>query len=151
MKKRASGFTLIEILIVVAVIGILASVVLVGLGPVQRQGRDTRRIADLRSVQTALELFFNKNGEYPGANDAAFTWDDLEDAIVSGGIGVNRIPNDPRAGAGVQYEYGSDGTSYVLKATLEDGNNPAFADDVDGVDAFGVDCEDARNAYCIEF
>ena len=41
------GFTLIEILVVVAIISILASVVLVGLGPTRKIGRDARRISDL--------------------------------------------------------------------------------------------------------
>ena len=69
-KKSQQGFTLIEILIVVAIIAILASVVLVGLGPTQAQGRDARRISDLREVQTGLELYYNKNGVYPTAS----TW-----------------------------------------------------------------------------
>ncbi len=141
MKK---GFTLIEILIVVAIIGILASVVLVGLGPVQRQGRDARRISDLRQVQTGLELFFNKNGYYPNAA----SWTDVTNALVSSGL-VSNVPKDPRPAQ--SYEYGTNGTngnSYVLKATLEDAGNPNFSDDIDDV-VYGVDCNDANQAYCV--
>ncbi len=53
-KQERKGFTLIEILIVVAIIAILASVVLVGLAPTQREGRDARRISDLAQVQNGL-------------------------------------------------------------------------------------------------
>ena len=56
------GFTLIEILIVVAIIAILASVVLVGLGPTQSGGRDARRVSDLSEVQNGFELYYNKSG-----------------------------------------------------------------------------------------
>jgi prepilin-type N-terminal cleavage/methylation domain-containing protein len=57
MNKK--GFTLIEVLTVVAIIGLLASIVLVGLGSFRTRGRDTRRIADLRSTQNALELYLD--------------------------------------------------------------------------------------------
>ena len=57
---------MIEILIVVAIIGILASVVLVGLGPTQQSGRDARRLSDLHEVQNAIELYYQKYGIYPG-------------------------------------------------------------------------------------
>ena len=66
--KQTQGFTLIEILIVVAIIAILASVVLVGLGPTQQAGRDARRISDLQETQNGLELWYNSCGIYPGTN-----------------------------------------------------------------------------------
>src|ERR1700685_3626124 len=67
IKTERKGFTLIEILIVVAIIAILASIVLVGLGPTQESGRDARRLSDLHEVQNGLELFYNKCGFYPGS------------------------------------------------------------------------------------
>ena len=76
------GFTLIEILVVIAVIGILASLILVGLSSVQKRGRDARRIADLREAQHALELYFTKNGKYPDTQ----SWTDLTSALVQGGL-----------------------------------------------------------------
>ena len=70
MTNQRKGFTLIEILIVVAIIAILASVVLVGLGPTQQAGRDARRISDLHEVQNGLELYYNKCGYYPGTSSS---------------------------------------------------------------------------------
>ena len=72
IKNTRKGFTLIEILIVVAIIAILASVVLVGLGPTQQAGRDARRISDLSEIQNGLELYYNAKGQYPAP--AAGTW-----------------------------------------------------------------------------
>jgi prepilin-type N-terminal cleavage/methylation domain-containing protein len=119
MQRKQQGFTLIEILIVVAIIAILASVTLVGLGPTQRQGRDARRLSDLREVQTGLELYYNKNGTYPNVTK----WSDLSTAItpVSGGV----LPNDPTNNSTYYYSYApsSDGSSYVIGATLEGGSS----------------------------
>lgn len=151
------GFTLIEILIVVAIIAVLASALLVGLGPVQRQGRDARRISDLRQVQNALELYYAKCGYYPGtaqpsspcqARSNISSWSQLTGALVGSSIGVNQIPDDPTNGQ--DYVYGSDGISYVLGAKLEDQNNSAFQNGASG-NIFGVNCGQAQQIYCIEF
>ena len=54
MKK---GFTLIELLVVIAIIGILASVVLASLNSARKKSRDARRVADIKQIQLALELY----------------------------------------------------------------------------------------------
>ena len=142
-KVNKKGFTLIELLIVVAILGVLASVVLVGLGPVQKQGRDARRISDLRQVQNGLELYYNRNGSYP---TGITNWGQLANTLTRAGIGISNIPVDPTNNSTYFYRYGSDGTSYVLGARLEDTNNPRLRDDVDG-NVLSVDCNDP--VYCI--
>jgi prepilin-type N-terminal cleavage/methylation domain-containing protein len=129
-KKFGSrkGFTLIEMLIVIAIIGILASIVLVGLGPVQKKGRDSRRISDLKEIQTALELYFNKNGSYPSDS----SWATLQTDLKGAGIGTANIPNDPRVGQNYGYAVNSAKTSYVLGAQLEDPSNSAIRDSFTG-------------------
>ena len=57
-KNGKRGFTLIELLVVIAIIGILASVVLASLNSARKKGRDARRVADIKQVQLALELYF---------------------------------------------------------------------------------------------
>ncbi len=148
-ENRANkGFTLIEILIVIFIIGLLASVVLVGLGSFRQRGRDTRRVADLRSVQNGLELYYSKNGSYPQINN----WAGLQSELVNSGIGIENIPNDPDKRA--VYEYAGDGQSYVLKAVLEDKNNSVLREDIDSLQFGSVDCgpasEDDRY-YCVKF
>jgi prepilin-type N-terminal cleavage/methylation domain-containing protein len=156
MKQKSSrkGFTLIEMLIVIAIIGILSSIVLVGLGPVQRRGRDARRQSDLRGAQNALELYYNKCGRYPGDENCGDTkpanWDKLSDIIGHSNIGVPKLPNDPSAASEKNYYYGvsDDGSSYVIGATLEDLNNQVFNDSPSG-NIHEVDC--GKPIYCIEF
>jgi general secretion pathway protein G len=154
MKRTFSrrGFTLIEMLIVIAIIGILASIVLVGLGPVQRRGRDARRQSDLRGVQNALELYYNKCGHYPGgstcqAAGAGDNFASMVTAVTGATIGISKLPNDPSSGA--TYYYGTNGSSYVVGARLEDGNNPSLNDDDDSATLYGVACADP--VYCITF
>jgi prepilin-type N-terminal cleavage/methylation domain-containing protein len=136
---KRTGFTLIEILIVVAIIAILASVVLVGLGPTQQAGRDARRVSDLHEVQNGLELYYNKCGYYPGpanpANCGAASmpanWAALSTALTGSGIGVSSVPVDPSTAS--TYVYGTNfganpkNSTYVLEATLENGTGNAFS------------------------
>lgn len=138
-----NGFTLIEMLIVIAIIGILASIVLVGLGAFRSRGRDTRRIADLREAQGGLELYFSKFSKYPDLNG----WNNMASAIVAGGVGVTSIPNDPLFPT-INYDYvaSSDKQQYVLRAKMEDVNHPALKDDLDGA-VLGGDCVDPW--YCV--
>jgi prepilin-type N-terminal cleavage/methylation domain-containing protein len=131
-----SGFTLIEILIVVAIIAILASVVLVGLGPTQQAGRDARRLSDLHEVQNGLELYNSKCGYYPGEfsggvcqTAATQGYGDMATTLTSAGIGVTAIPLDPTNTGNYKYLYLTNGASadtYILAANLENANDSVF-------------------------
>jgi prepilin-type N-terminal cleavage/methylation domain-containing protein len=139
IKTTRKGFTLIEILIVVAIIAILASVVLVGLGPTQQAGRDARRISDLSEVQNGLELYYNKCGYYPGgtANDtscdatvAASGYTNMAAELIGTGLAISSVPVDPSNTGTHVYSYATNGvaaSSYVLGAQLENLNNSVFA------------------------
>jgi prepilin-type N-terminal cleavage/methylation domain-containing protein len=73
-SSSARGFTLIELLVVIAIIGLLSSIVLASLSSARQKSRDARRLADIRQLQTALELYANDNGgTYPGTGG---TWYD---------------------------------------------------------------------------
>ena len=66
-NKNQSGFTLIELLVVIAIIGLLASVVLLALNGARAKARDAKRIADVRQLASAFELFYNDFNSYPSA------------------------------------------------------------------------------------
>ncbi len=66
-NKKEKGFTLIELLVVIAIIGLLASVVLLALNSARAKSRDAKRLADVRQIASALELYFNDNNNYPTA------------------------------------------------------------------------------------
>jgi len=67
MKKQKRGFTLLEILLVIALIGILASIVLVAINPTRQlqSARNTVRLDDITKIDQALENYFVANRAYP--------------------------------------------------------------------------------------
>lgn len=66
-KTNQKGFTLIELLVVIAIIGLLASVVLLALNSARQKSRDAKRLADVRQIASAVELYFNDQSAYPPA------------------------------------------------------------------------------------
>lgn len=116
------GFTLIELLVVVAIIGLLSSVVLASLNGARQKGRDARRLADLRQMQTALELYYSDHNAYPAATTQASAVSALS-ALAPGYLAT--ISDDPLGGS-YHYVYltTSGGTFYCLGSIFE-GTAPA--------------------------
>lgn len=154
MNKFKKAYTLIEMLMVVAIIGILASSILIGLGSTRSKARDTRRITDLKSTQTALELYYSKYGVYPsmtpGSNET-WEWSELTDVLTSDetGLKLSKIPKDPLNNNEHKYMYATDGQSYVLGVKMET-KDQSLDDDLDG-SILGMDCGDelGDEIYCI--
>lgn len=144
--KNARGFTLIELLVVIAIIGILASIVLASLNTARRKSRDARRIADIKQIQLALELFADGNAqEYPddiyAATNALFP--NFIPAVPTDPTGGNyNYDNLDSAGAACAIATGNC-TLYHLGANLEEGTNPALDGDADACTAVGTGCSRA--------
>jgi len=69
LKKHNKGFTIVELLIVIVVIGILALLVITTYSGIQAKARNAKRQSDIAALQTQLEAFFSQNGYYPSLND----------------------------------------------------------------------------------
>ena len=95
--KKQSGFTIVELLIVIVIIGILAAITIVAYNGIQQRARDSARTSDIAGVQKALELYRADNGIYPsvGTDNVGYNLSDLSTALVPKYI--NSIPNDPVA------------------------------------------------------
>ncbi len=104
---RRAGFTLIEMLVVIAIIGLLSSTILVGLGTARSRARDARRIADIREIQNGLEAYHSENGMYP-------TQDIFYNASTPA---IPGMPQDPQGGQYQYYQLSRD--SYVIGDCLE--------------------------------
>ena len=78
LNKRSQGFTIVELLIVIVVIGILAALVLNSFTGVQARARDTERRTDINAIATQLEVYYNDAGGYPTSaeltDDASGGW-----------------------------------------------------------------------------
>ncbi len=120
-SKAKKGFTLIELLVVIAIIGILAGIVLVSLSGARASARDARRQADIDSIKTAMELFYNDNNAY------------LQQALAPTIQlpSLNPVPKDPSIGASYGWVDNSSGVggtntnqSYCAYAVLEKAATP---------------------------
>lgn len=65
LRKKQSGFTLVELLIVIVVIGILATLVITTYTGIQEKARNTKRQTDINALQGQLEAYFAQQGKYP--------------------------------------------------------------------------------------
>ncbi|MBI5230000.1 MAG: type II secretion system protein [Candidatus Magasanikbacteria bacterium] len=63
--KQQKGFTLIELLVVIAIIALLSTLAVVALGSARQKSRDAKRLADVKQMSTALELYFTDQNAYP--------------------------------------------------------------------------------------
>ena len=127
-SRRKAGFTLVELLIVVAIIGVLFTLAIVSFTGAQKQARDSQRKSDLNQYRAALENYANSTGGvYPQSTDqvdadAIPCESDLKPDYMSACL------LDPRDADGETYSYrtnaeGAAATQYVLWADLETGGH----------------------------
>ena len=69
-KKDAGGFTLVELLVVMAIIAILITLIIIAIQSARRAQRDTQRRSNMQSIKTGLEAHFAANKMYPTAAQA---------------------------------------------------------------------------------
>lgn len=126
MAKSRSGFTIVELLIVIVVIGILAAISIVAYNNVQKNARNSQRQQDIATIQKALEMYYTENGNYPpgngdslvGAswsNTANNSWANLETHLKPY---INSLPKDPVSTPGAS----------IFNGTVESYNYVYFAD-----------------------
>jgi prepilin-type N-terminal cleavage/methylation domain-containing protein len=132
-KKASSGFTIVELLIVIVVIGILAALVVTTYNGIQQKARDTERKTDVNAMHGQLEAYQAQNGKYPTlANlvDATFRSANMKGLDAAALTAPNGTVLDSAAATISKYSYvpapaacdntsGNECTSYTLTADLE--------------------------------
>jgi type II secretion system protein G len=122
IKNNQRGFTLIELLVVIAIIGMLSSVILASMNTARKKARDARRMADAKSLQTALELYYDAGNTYPVAGSPI----QITESSALGALTttyISKLPTDPtRTGAnGYLYAASSPVNGYAIAIQKEVG------------------------------
>ena len=135
--KNKKGFTIVELLIVIVVIGILATLVIVTFTGIQQKARNSQRQTDINAVDSHVEAYYATNGNYPtlaNLNDATWRSANMKGLDPEALKDPKATSDDLASGAGsaTQYGYtvtpnGCDNTttmcdSFTLTATLEGGS-----------------------------
>lgn len=136
-RQTQAGFTLIELIVVMAIIGVLAAITVGSFSSSQLRGRDSRRKSDLSQIARALETYYNDRGVYPtdttageivGCGTTALpttcAWGQPFQQRATGAttdtIYMVTLPSDPKApNAAYFYDAAANQRSYQLYARLE--------------------------------
>ena len=124
--RNKKGFTLVELLVVISIIGLLAGMIIVNITVVRQKSRDSKRKADLASIQAALEMYNDQNSSYPMvaascANVSSYlqsknTADWVASPVITPEY-ISILPKDPINRDESFYGYCSNGTDYKLIAS----------------------------------
>lgn len=126
MNKK--GFTLIELLVVIAIIGLLSTLAVVALGSARQKANDSKRLSDVKQVQTALELYYTDNNAYPAGSGISLGDTNYACLNASGFAAtgcatpyMGLVPKGPKSGEFYTYTLATSTGNYTISATLETG------------------------------
>ena len=114
-NTKKPGFTILDVVVVVIVVGFFAVLIIPGLISGPSRARDASRKSDLRVIKASLENYYNETGTYPTK---------LAGLELGATPFIKKVPKDPKTGS--EYTYtttGSPPSSFVLEAVLENKND----------------------------
>lgn len=135
MPAGRQGFTIIELLVSVAIIAILVALIIVSFSNVRAKHRDTKRMEDLKSISNALNLYYSTARQFPTSTGGGIEYiDGATDAMsiaLESADNIPQVPTDPLNSGNYRYTYQSaNGTDYTLGFCLEtdsiQGYSPAW-------------------------
>lgn len=148
LKPSSSGFTLVELLVTITIIGILASIGLNTFTSAQKKSRDAKRKAYLRQITDALEAYHNDKNEYPAVDsgnimgcgadaEETCTWGEIFSNTDTATVYMVEMPEDPTVGNTFYYNaiphpVSGLNTKFQLYARLENKKDKDVPKNIDG-------------------
>jgi general secretion pathway protein G len=132
-SSMARGFTLIELMIVVVILGLLATTIMPKILDRPEQARRVKAKADIRSIQQTLALFKSDTGRFPTTSEglqALVTNPGNVKNYASSGY-LERVPTDPWGNPYVYISPGLHSKDYDLESFGKDGEDGGADDDAD--------------------
>lgn len=137
------GFTLMELIISMAILAIVTGSILGTYTNSQKKARDARRKSDLKQLQNALEAFANDHrGLYPSADSGKVSacpapadrglsgtscvWGTGSFLMTSGATYMQQMVTDPRTTVNYYYQVSTDNTKYQIYACLENSEDSSY-------------------------
>ena len=119
-RKHERGFTLMELMVVMVIIGILATIVAGNFVQAKLRARDAQRKNDLGQMQRTMEAYYNDYGIYPSFLSSDMAWGAIFVDPATEVTYMNQLPNDPQQPASqFLLLVSTDGIKYQLFAHLE--------------------------------
>ena len=123
--SKKSGFTLVELMVVIAIIAILTGIIITNLVASKAKSRDAKRASDLSQIALAIEQFFDRCDVYPTTivgDPTTITSTNCPSGVYLSNF-ISKIPTDPSSGASYGYATNPTNTDYVLHTTFESTNS----------------------------
>lgn len=164
LSFRNKGFTLIELLVVIAIIAVLSAIGLTVYSAALKAGRISKRVQDLKAIQTALELYYSVNKAYPKAETwrsecPGYAGEDLSPDQVIPGLTPKYLvamPADPSMDITADtscYMYQSNGVDYkILDSDISEFSQDDFKSQRSLIDPCrdGGSCDGTYSSSCDE-
>jgi general secretion pathway protein G len=123
VRDRESGFTLVELMVVIVIIGLLATVVVINVMPAQDTARVRKAEADIATLEQGVEMYRLNRMNYPAGGDGL-------QALVSEGF-IKRLPEDPWGNAYRYAQPGRNGEAFSIYSYGADGREGGEGDNAD--------------------
>lgn len=123
IRSGEEGFSLVELMVVIVIIGLLATIVIINVMPAADRAANTKARADIATLEQAVEMYRLDHLAYPPTGEGL-------QALLAGQY-IRRLPNDPW---GNPYRYsvpGTDGRPFRIASWGADGREGGSGDDAD--------------------
>ncbi len=123
IAKGEEGFSLVELMVVIVILGLLATIVIINVMPAADRAANTKARADIATLEQAIEMYRLDHLTYPPAAEGL--------QALTAGRYIRRLPDDPW---GNPYRYtvpGADGQSFQISSWGADGREGGSGEDAD--------------------